>query len=122
MPFEIEASGPDIPDGTYPAILESVTEDSGQFGRFRKWTWLVETGDKIESLTVYTSAKTGPQTKSFQFLTGLLGKTPQVGERYEDPTGTRVLVQIIRNKKQFPTVDAVLPYTEPQQVLPGVPR
>lgn len=122
MPFEIEASGPDIDDGTYPAVLESVTEDSGQFGKFRKWTFLVELTDKIEPLTVYTSAKTGLQTKSYAFLSGLLGKSPQVGERYEDPTGTRVLVQIVRNKKGFPTVDAVLPYTEPQQVMPGVPR
>jgi len=122
MPFEIEASGPDIPDGTYPAVLESVIEDTGQFGKFRKWTWLVEAGDKIEALTTYSSAKTGTQTKSYRFLEGLLGKSPQVGERFEDPTGTRVLVQIVRNKKGFPDVDAVLPYTEPQQVMPGVPR
>ena len=122
MPFEIEASGPDIDDGTYPAILESVTEDSGQFGKFRKWTWLVEKSDTIVPLTVYTSAKTGTQTKSYAFLAGLLGKEPQIGERYEDPTGTRVLVTIVRNKKGFPTVDSVSPYTEPQQVMPGVPR
>lgn len=122
MPFEITASGPDIADGTWPAVLESVSEDSGQFGKFRKWTFLVEHDDKIDALTVYTSANTGTGSKSYAFLAGLLGKQPQIGERYEDPTGTRVLVQITRNKKGFPTVDAVLPFTEPQQVLPGVPR
>ena len=51
---------------------------------------------------LYTSANTGTGSKSYQFLTGLIGRDPQVGERFEDPTGTRVLVQIISNKKGFP--------------------
>lgn len=122
MPFEITQSGPDIPDGTYPAVLESVTEDTGQFGKQRKWTWLIELNDQIIPLTCITSAVTSTGSKSYQLLAGLLGKEPVVGERYEDPTGTRVLVTIGRNKKQYPTVDSVQPFTEPQQVLPGVPR
>lgn len=122
MPFEIEASGPDIPDGTYPAVLESVIQDKGQFGDFRKWTWLVEKDGQVIPLTCYTSAKTGPQTDSYRLLTGLIGKQPQIGERYEDPTGTRVLVTIVRNKKGFPKVESTQPFSEPQQVLPGVPR
>jgi len=122
MPFEITQSGPDIKDGTYPAVLESVKEDSGQYGKFRKWTWLIEHENKIEPLTCYTSALTSTGSKSYRWLTGLLGKEPQVGERYEDPTGTRVLVSVIRNKNNFPTVDEVTPFTEPQQVMPGVPR
>ena len=127
MPFEITASGPDIPDGTYPATLESVTEESGQFGLMRKWLFLVEYDGKnaqggITPLTVYTSANTGTGSKSYAFLVGLTGKELTVGERIEDPTGTKALVQIVRNKKGFPTVDAVLPIVEPQQVLPGVPR
>ena len=122
MPFEITAQGPDIPDGVYPAVLENVAEDTGQWGKMRKWTFLVEHDSKIDPLTVYTSANTSPSSKSYSFLAGILGKEPQVGERYEDPTGTRCLVTIIRNKKGFPTVDTVAPFTEPQQVLPGVPR
>ena len=33
MPFEISAgTGLQVPDGTYPAVLESVTEETGQYG------------------------------------------------------------------------------------------
>lgn len=127
MPFEITASGPDIPDGTYPADLLSVTEESGQFGKMRKWLFMVEyDGKNAESgktpLTVYTSANTGTGSKSYKFLTGFAGRELKVGEQVDDPTGKRVLVQIVRNKKGFPTVDAVLPIVEPEQVVAGIPR
>ena len=123
MPFEITSGGaPDIADGTYPAVLESVSEDDGQYGKFRKWTWLIEHDGKIDSLTTRTSANTGTGSVSYQYLTALLGKAPQVGERIEDPTGTRVLLQLVKNDKGWPKITAVLPFTEPQQVLPGVPR
>ena len=60
----------------------------------RKWTWLVEHDGAIDAHTEMSSANTSPKSKSFAWLTGLLGKEPQVGERYEDPTGTRVLLQL----------------------------
>jgi hypothetical protein len=121
MPFEIPTTV-DIKDGTYPATLEKVEASEGQYGTMRKWHWLVENGDKIDSLSVITSANTGPQSKSYLWLTALLGRAPQAGEKLEDPTGTRVLLQIGHNDKGFPTVLAVHPYQEPQQTVPGIPR
>lgn len=121
MPFLITDQA-NIPDGTYSATLEKVEPDQGQFGAMRKWHWLVDVNNKIESLSVITSANTGPQSKSYLWLTALLGRAPQAGEQIEDPTGTRVLLQIAKNQKGFPSVVAVLPYQEPQQTLPGVPR
>lgn len=126
MPFEITGGGaPDIADGTYPAVLESVEElEGGQYGRYRKWHWLVENNGQITPLSTMTSANTGPNTVSFKYLTALLGTAPKVGERIEDPTGTRVLLTLQKNEKGWPKIvdDGVQPYTEPQQVLPGVPR
>ena len=126
MTFEIPNTV-NIEPGNYPAILEKVEVDNGQFGEFRKWHWLVETKDedgrtKIESLTQLTSANTGPQSKSYQQLTALLGEAPKAGSSVESPTGKRVLLTIGKNAKGFPQVELVSPIVEPQQTLPGIPR
>ena len=122
MPFNIP-EGSKIEPGSYTATLEKVEEfDSVQYGKSRKWHWLVEVGDSVESLSTLSSANTGPQSKSYKYLAALLGREPSAGETLEDPTGKKVILQITKNAKGFPAVDAVLPFTEPQQVMPGVPR
>lgn len=127
MTFEIPVTV-DIPDGTYVASLAGVTEDTGQFGKFRKWVWLVEVPGKdgadssIEELTQLTSANTGPQSKSYQQLAALLGEAPKAGEKIESPNGKRATVTITHNEKGFPTIASVGPYVDPQMALPGIPR
>lgn len=125
MEFEI-SGGLDIPDGQYPAALLSVTEDSGQFGKFRKWEWLVEyTEDgetKTDSLSQLTSANTGPQSKSYQILTALIGRSPKSGEKVETPAGKRAILTLEHNDKGFMKVAAVSPFVEAQQTVPGIPR
>ena len=122
MPFQIPTSI-EIADGTYPAILERVEPyNHPQYGDGRKWHWLIEHEGKMDSLSSITSGNTGPKSKSYQWLTALLGRAPKAGEEIEDPTGTKVLLQITHNDKGFPTVAAVLPFSEPQQALPGIPR
>ena len=111
-----------IDDGTYPGVLERVESDQGQFGTFRKWHWLVDHDGKVDPLSVITSGNTGPQSKSYKWLTALLGRAPQAGEKLETPAGTRVLLKIGHNEKGFATVLEVLSYSEPQQVMEGVPR
>jgi hypothetical protein len=127
MTFEIPQTV-DIKDGTYVASLAGVTEDSGQFGKFRRWEWLIEVPGEngeaatIESLTQLTSANTGPQSKSYLQLTALLGEAPKAGQKIDSPNGKRVTVTIGHNEKGFPTVEAVGPYVDPQMALPGIPR
>ena len=122
MPFEIP-TGVDIPPGNYTATLEKVEElTGGQFGNYRKWHWLVQVDDKIESIADLTSANTGPQSRSYKRLEALLGRAPQAGEKLEDPTGSRVVLQIVKNAKGFPAIESIVPFVEPQQVLPGTPR
>lgn len=120
----------DIPDGTHTATLESVTAETGGFGGndYRKWNWLVEvtnveTGEvEILPLTQLTSANTGPQSKSYQQLTVLLGEAPKAGEKIEPPTGKRAILVTGHNEKGFPKVLSVGPYVDPQATLPGIPR
>jgi hypothetical protein len=125
MTFEIPTTV-DIPDGTYIASLAEVKSDQGQFGPMRRWSFLVEHEvdghAQIDELTVLTSANTGPQSKSYQWLTALLGEAPKAGTVVESPTGKRCTVTITHNEKGFPTISAVGPYVDPQQQLPGIPR
>lgn len=121
MTFEIPQTV-EIDDGVYPAVLENVETAEGNFGQYRKWSFLVDHDGKVDSLSALTSANTGPKSKSYAWLTVLFGKAPQAGEKLESPTGTRVLVTITHNDKGFPTVSDIAAYSEPQQVLPGVPR
>jgi hypothetical protein len=124
--FEI-SGGLDLPDGQYTASLMGVTADTGNFGPFRKWEWLVEyvDGDGVaqtDTLTQLTSAHTGPQSKSYQQLAILLGRAPKAGEKIESPNGKRAILTLTKNEKGFMKVVAVSPFVEPQMSLPGVPR
>jgi len=121
MPFNIPESWTH-PDGTYTATLERVEEQPSQWGTSRKWHWLVAVGQELIPMSDLSSANTGPQSESYKRLTALLGRSPKSGEQIEDPTGTRVLLTIEKNDKGFPKVIAVAPYSEPQQVLDGIPR
>lgn len=123
MPFTIPEQK-DIPDGSYPAVLENVSEAPGQFGTQRRWTWLIEVGQEIIPHTTLTSGNTGPRSTSYGFLKALIGRDPQPGETIADPTGTRVLVTITHNDKGYPKVSAVSPFQQPQMsaAMEGVPR
>lgn len=123
-----EITGVKIEPGSYPAVLEKVEADKGQFGDMRKWHWLVEVPAtdgqeaKIEPLTQLTSANTGPQSFSYKILSALLKRDLKAGESVDDPTGNAAILVIGKNDKGFPKVTDVLPKQEAQEVLPGLPR
>jgi hypothetical protein len=110
MPFTISQPQVTIEPGTYPATLEKVVEGTHPtYGPNRQWHWLVEVNDKLEAFMDFTSANTGSGTNTYKRLTALLGRAPAAGETVEDPTGTRVLLQIGKNDKGFPKVDDGVP-------------
>lgn len=122
MPFEI-TGGSKIEPGTYKAQLTRV--ESGiptSFGNARKWYFLADVNGEGEELTALTSENTGPQSKSYQWLTVLLGRAPSAGETIQDPTGKTVMVQVEKNDKGFPKIVALIPIVEPVQVEAGIPR
>lgn len=120
MTFVI-TGGEQVPEGTYEAVLQSVEEGSGQFGPQRKWNWLVQVGEKVEMISSLTSMNTGPQSKAFKWLTALMGAAPKAGDEI-DPMGKKVLMTVKHNEKGFAQVEDVQPFSEPQQVLEGIPR
>lgn len=123
MPFTITQNGPNIPDGTYKAQLLRVEDGiPTAFGTARAWYFLVDVDGTGEELKQLTSENTGPSSKSYKWLTALLGREPQVGETLEDPTGKTVLADIERNKKGFPAIGEMRAIVEPTQVEAGIPR
>lgn len=125
MTFEI--TGNKIPDGQYTAILLEVKEEQGQYGKQRKWDFAAEVPNgesgqlETQTITGLTSANTGPQSKAYAWLSGIEGRPLKAGEKV-DPIGKRCILTVAANDKGFATIQAISPYVEPQQVLPGVPR
>ena len=125
MPFTITAAAVDIAPGTYKGQLESVevkpTENFGG-GEYRQWNFLIEVDGKLLPVSATSSMNTGPRSKSYLWLTALLGRAPAAGETIEDPTGKTVLLTIGQKENGFPRIDGVSPFVEPAATVPGVPR
>jgi hypothetical protein len=131
MPFEIEAGGVDIPDGTYKATLEKVEVTQGTFngkaGDIRIWHFLADVAGELTPISSTSSMGTGPKTKAFAWLTALNGAAPQIGTTVEDPIGKMVLLTVGHtdhqgNPTQFPKIKQLTQYVEPAQAVAGVPR
>ena len=119
--FEIP-KGNDIPDGTYTATLLSVEPNTTSFGEGRKWNWLVDVNGEMVDHSSLSSLNLGNKSKAYQWLTALNGGVPpKAGDRL-DPTGKRVLLTFSHNDKGFPAIVQAMPFQEPQQQLPGIPR
>ncbi len=124
LSFEI-AAGSVIEPGTYKAQLQRTeVKNGGKFGdgTFRIWHWIVDVDGEAVELSDSTSNATGPQSKAFTRLIALLGRTPQAGEKIEDPTGKTVVLTIGRKENGFPKVEAVGAYVDPQQTVEGLPK
>ena len=130
MTFTIPQPAKVIEPGTYKAQLEKVeirtggkfTSDINPDGNYRMWHWLIDVNGNLEAYSDTTSMFTGPKSESFKRLTALLGKAPVAGEQIETPTGKTVLLTLSVKENGFNKIEAVSPYVEPQQALPGVPR
>lgn len=132
MTFKIADVPEQIEPGTYKAQLEgSTVETGGQFksdknpnGDYRRWNWLVEVPGKegLQPMSDNSSLFTGPKSETYKRLTALLGRAPQAGEEIENPVGKTVLLTISRKENGYAKIDAVSPWVDPQQTVPGVPR
>lgn len=125
MTFEIQEGGPDIEPGTYKAQLQRTEiKSGGRFGdgRFRVWHWIVDVKGEAIEVEDSTSLSTDPRSNTYQRLTALLGRVPQVGEKLEDPTGKTVVLTMSKKENGFPKIDAVGAFVDPQQTVEGLPR
>jgi hypothetical protein len=95
----------DIPEGTYPAIVKSVTvKESATFGEFRAWDFTLQSGSVVGGAS---SMSTGSKSKGGKWIAAILGRKPEKGETVE-LVGRPCLVHVY-DKDGWPAVDAVLP-------------
>ena len=121
MPFEIAAGNKGIAPGTYKATLTEVSIKESETGQYRLWDFLADVNGELVPVSGTSSTNTGPKSKSFQWLTALIGRAPQAGETIEDPIGKMVLLTISQKDNGFPKIDLLTAYVEPA-VTDGVPR
>ena len=127
MPFQITRSGTGdvvpVPSGTYTATLESVSEKPGGVNGapFRIWSFLADVEGQVLPVEGVSSTNNGTRTKTYEWLTAIIGREPSVGETVEDPIGQKCRVTVIQ-KDGYPRVDGVFPFTAPEMTLDGIPR
>ena len=90
------------------------------------WKFLADVAGTLLPVEGISSENTGTKTKSYEWLTALLGAAPQVGETIADPVGRKCIVTV-GQKNGYPRVEAVEAFTEPaagagRRPLPRWPR
>lgn len=122
MPFEI-SKGTGVPAGTFKGQLLRVENDpGGKFGPQRKWYFAVETADEVIEHMEYVSTNTGPGSKTYQYLKGLLGRELQAGEVIEEPTGKTAMLTFVQKANGYSKLESITPIVEPVQTEAGIPR
>ena len=121
--FEITAGANDIKPGRYKAVLEKVEiKTSGEFGEFRKWSFLADVDGALVPISGVTSMANSPQSKGYAWLKALLRRDLKAGEKIDSPVGQNVTLVIELNKKNYPAIKDLEPLEQPEQVEPGIPR
>jgi len=127
--FQVKASVPpsDVPDGTYTAVLSAVNSEqvTSQYGQKQMWRWtfLLDVNGEAKELSAFTGQTLDPErSKAYKWVTALLNRAPSLGETLSPPIGNRALVTVGRNPKGYAKIVSLAPFSEPEQVLPGVPR
>lgn len=104
--FVFGGDAADIPPGTYPATLTSLSVGtSDQYGDFRKWDFTLDSGSVVGGAS---SMATGSKSKGGKWAIALLGRKPDKGERVQ-LIGRPCLVVVVLDKDDWPKVDNVLP-------------
>ena len=126
MSFTITQSGTGdvvpVPSGQYVASLLSVeVKEGGSFsGQFRVWNFLADVNGEGLPVQGTSSISNGNRTKTYEWLTALMGKEPAIGETI-DPIGRKCLVTVTQ-KDGYPRVSKVERFNEPESIIPGIPR
>lgn len=107
--------GSPVKPGTYDARLKSLTPFKATYeGEERtliRWAFDVAVEDGVEEIDGVTSLATGGKSKMKGWVTSLLGRQPEAGERLGalELPGRTCMVVVELNDAGYPKVGAVLP-------------
>lgn len=102
-----------VPAGTYQGTFEGIEEkESKRDGApYLRWQFTVRTPAGNKDVSGVSSTNTGPKSKAYGWLSGLLGRKPQPDELIDDEAlaGAACLVVLEENDDGFSNVTDVLP-------------
>jgi hypothetical protein len=109
--MEIQIKSPaSVPAGTYEATFEGIEVKTSKRDGAAYWRWTFATRDGIVVSGV-SSTNTGPSSKPYRWLKGLLGRPPQADERLDSGAlvGSPCRLVLEANDDGFSNVADVLP-------------
>jgi hypothetical protein len=106
--------GDNIEAGVYPARLSNVEvkQSKADGSDFRVWTFKAKVGDDIIDISGTTSMSNATNGKAFGWITAILGRQPQVGEKVtlDLLKGTTVNVVVMKDANGFSKVESLAPF------------
>jgi hypothetical protein len=109
----------DVPEGIYPAKLDTIEVRPGvkYEGDFRIWTFTLDNGSSVSGTS---SVATSSRSKSYEWIRALLGRKPEKGEKVT-LAGLPCQVRVEHDDDGWPRVTDVLPTSQSAGGTAAVP-
>jgi hypothetical protein len=106
-----------VPAGTYQATFEGIEEKTSKRdgAPYFRWLFTVLTLEGPKDVSGVSSQNTGPKSKAYSWLSGLLGRKPLPDEQIDETAlvGRPCVVVLEENDDGFSNVADVLPPARP---------
>lgn len=102
---EVQALDP----GIYPARVMNLETKTTDAGTFRIWSFEVDAGGEKHKVSASSSMMFGPKSKTYKWVTALIGRTPVPGEKLEVIGLSCQLHVIVDDDSGYNRVETVLP-------------
>lgn len=112
--MQIQIKSPStVPAGRYQATFEGIEEKTSKRdgAPYYRWTFTARTSDGVKDVSGVSSTNTGPKSKAFGWLAGLLDRKPQPNEMLDASAlvGRPCVVTLEENEDGFANVTDVQP-------------
>jgi hypothetical protein len=99
-----------VDEGIYPAVLTKLDLKTIEGGdTFRIWTFDVTADGEVKKITASSSLMLGPKSKAYKWVSALLGRRPEPGEKIEVVGYPCQLHLIVDEDTGYNKVESVLP-------------
>ena len=107
-----------LEEGIYPAKVAKLEVKETEAGTFRVWTFEVKGAS--QPVTATSSMMTGPKSKTYKWLSALIGRKPTPGEKGIQVVGQLCQLHIsVDEDTGYNKVEAVLPASGAPKVVGG---
>ena len=121
MTFEVTEHIPEVPAGTYPAVITDIQVKASKAdgSEFRVWTFTLADGSG-RTITGASSMQSTPKSKAGKWVAAIIGRVPTVGEKIE-LVGRHCVISVEINDDGYEKVTGVMaPITAPPAPRPAL--